>query len=259
MTVRNWKEVAGDGRGERRWKGSVSWSWSRAWRAEVETWSPLVGCRREEGAMEVSVRAGAGRRLLRKSMLAPLRGGRTWRARVCCGQSSSPGNGTHLCSSLYKIAEELEKIRKVLEGRVGGAEGAECTGSEAGAKLEGKSGKEVWKESGGEVVGESRERGEKVMADVREAQRESKEGGEEERKFVWDRVVVQMRHQDITCEQISSVAAEWLKHAKQRAQRKSEKEKKCRKEETPPLSSNSSSDNSESDELNDECSSNDEH
>ncbi|XP_071580299.1 uncharacterized protein [Temnothorax nylanderi] len=72
-------------------------------------------------------------------------------------------------------------------------------------------------------------------------------------------LVVQMRHQDITCEQISSVAAEWLKHAKQRAQRKSEKEKKCRKEETPPLSSNSSSDNSESDELNDECSSNDEH
>ncbi|XP_077272559.1 uncharacterized protein LOC143903069 isoform X4 [Temnothorax americanus] len=59
-------------------------------------------------------------------------------------------------------------------------------------------------------------------------------------------VVVQMRHQDITCEQISSVAAEWLKHAKQRAQRKSEKEKKCRKEETPPLSSNSSSDDSES-------------
>ncbi|XP_071632576.1 uncharacterized protein [Temnothorax longispinosus] len=72
-------------------------------------------------------------------------------------------------------------------------------------------------------------------------------------------LVVQMRHQDITCEQISSVAAEWLKHAKQRAQRKSEKEKKCRKEETPPLSSNSSSDDSESDELNDECSSNDEH
>ncbi|XP_011685498.1 PREDICTED: transmembrane protein 26-like [Wasmannia auropunctata] len=35
-------------------------------------------------------------------------------------------------------------------------------------------------------------------------------------------VVVKMRHQDITHEQISSVDAEWLKHAKQRTQRKSE-------------------------------------
>jgi len=43
-------------------------------------------------------------------------------------------------------------------------------------------------------------------------------------------LVIKMRHQDTMYEQISSIAAEWLKHAKQRAQRKSEKGDKYRQE-----------------------------
>nr|XP_012217761.1 PREDICTED: uncharacterized SDCCAG3 family protein-like [Linepithema humile]XP_012217769.1 PREDICTED: uncharacterized SDCCAG3 family protein-like [Linepithema humile] len=58
--------------------------------------------------------------------------------------------------------------------------------------------------------------------------------------------LVKIRHEDATYEQISSVVAEWLKHAKQRVQRKSQKEEKCRQKEPQITSGSDNSENNES-------------
>ncbi|GAB1862402.1 hypothetical protein CAJAP_03481 [Camponotus japonicus] len=58
-------------------------------------------------------------------------------------------------------------------------------------------------------------------------------------------LVVKMRHQDATYEQIYSISAEWLKHAKQRVQRKSHKEEKYRQKEHQITSSSDDSENNE--------------